>query len=210
MQCGTCRYTNHQNAMICGNCGAPLHPSIQVAVADALPKKAIVQKLLKFLSRVETEKLDQTHVTQKLNIRALLQEELDSAPEPVVPTDITHFPAGASILLQFRDDKVMVDAPRSEVVLGRFGDTIGVPREVYPVNLSEYAGYAMGVSRIHASLRPTADQRLEIMDLASSNGTFLNGSPLNPYESYDVYHGDELMLGQLRIIINFVYHKQAP
>lgn len=205
MQCGTCRYVNHENAMICGNCGAPLHRSIQVAVADAPPKRALVKKLLNFLSRVETERLDQTHVTQKLDLKRVLQAELDKSEEPAPITDITRFPIGSSLLMQFRDDKLRIESPRTEVVLGRFGDMMGVPREVYPVNLTDYAGYAMGVSRIHASLRPTQDERLEIMDLASSNGTFLNGSPLNPYEAYDVYHGDELVLGQLRVIINFIY-----
>lgn len=205
MQCGTCRYVNHENAMICGNCGAPLHRSIQVAVADAPPKRALVQKLLKFLSRVETERLDQTHVTQRLDLKKVLQAELDKVEEPVAVTDITRFPTGASLLMQFKDDQLTVESPRTEVVLGRFGDTLGMPREVYAVNLTDFAGYAMGVSRIHASLRPTLDERLEVMDLASSNGTFLNGSPLNPYEAYDVYHGDELVLGQLRIIVNFLY-----
>lgn len=207
MQCSTCRYSNHENAMICGNCGAPLHRSVQVVVSDAPPKRALVKKLLNFLSRVETERLDQTHVTQKLSIRAALEAQLGSDPEPkpAAPSDITRFPGGASIRLTIRHHApIIIESPEIEVVLGRFGDTLSVPRDVYPVNLSDYSGYALGVSRIHASLRPTIEERLEIMDLASSNGTFLNGSPLNPYEAYDVYHGDEIVLGQLLIRIEFV------
>lgn len=206
MQCNTCRYINHENAMICGNCGAPLHQSVQVAVSDAPPKRALIKKLLSFLSRVETETLEQTHVTASLSMQKLLQQELETQQntQPITPPDITRFPTGSSILLLFDDEKLQIDTPSTEVVMGRFGDTMGVPREVYPVNLSDYAGYAKGVSRVHASLRPTIDERLEIVDLASSNGTFLNGSPLNPYEAYDVYHGDEIMLGQLKMILHFV------
>ncbi len=209
MQCNICRYINHENAMICGNCGAPLHRSVQVAVTDEPPKKALIKKLLNFLSRMDTEKLDETRVTQRFDVRAELRAELETAAATKFPTDITRFPRGSSLLLTIQGRQITIDEPETEIVFGRFGEMVNIPRDVYPVNLTDYSGYALGVSRIHASLRPTQDERLEVMDLASSNGTFLNGSPLNPYESYDVYHGDELTLGQLHIHVQFVVPAQT-
>ena len=138
--------------------------------------------------------------TQQFNLKDVLPD----APEPP-PADASYFPVGTSLKFQIDTFEIVVQRPETEVVLGRFGDMLTMPREVYPVNLSDYAGYAMGVSRVHVSLRPTPDDKLEVMDLASSNGTFLNGYPLNAYDVYHIYSGDELRLGQMRIIVEFLY-----
>jgi hypothetical protein len=51
------------------------------------------------------------------------------------------------------------------------------------------------VSKLHAHFRVTPDGRLEIVDLQSYNGTWLNGLHLKPNQGELVATGDELQFG---------------
>lgn len=86
----------------------------------------------------------------------------------------------------------------SEYLLGREGHEQLVP----DVNLSLYGGREQGVSRIHASLRVDRRQLL-LMDLGSTNGTRLNGTPLTAHEPVRLESGDEIRLGKLTMKIVF-------
>ncbi|MGH2521757.1 MAG: FHA domain-containing protein [Anaerolineales bacterium] len=85
-----------------------------------------------------------------------------------------------------------------EYLLGREGHEQLVP----DVNLNLYGGREQGVSRIHASLRVDRRQLL-LMDLGSTNGTRLNGTPLTAHEPVRLESGDEIRLGKLMIKIHF-------
>lgn len=86
----------------------------------------------------------------------------------------------------------------SEYLLGREGHEQLVP----DVNLNLYGGREQGVSRIHASLRVDRRQLL-LMDLGSTNGTRLNGTPLTAHEPVRLENGDEIRLGKLTMKITF-------
>jgi pSer/pThr/pTyr-binding forkhead associated (FHA) protein len=66
------------------------------------------------------------------------------------------------------------------------------------VDLSPYNAYANGVSRLHAVIKLIEDQ-IVLVDLGSSNGTYLNGNRLLPYDETTVSHGDVVYLGKLKI-----------
>jgi len=84
---------------------------------------------------------------------------------------------------------------RNEFTLGRIGE--GQP--IMPdIDLSPYQAYASGVSRLHAVLKRDA-RRVMIMDLGSSNGTFINGKRLNPNIDQPINNGDIIALGKLKI-----------
>ncbi len=84
---------------------------------------------------------------------------------------------------------------RNEFTLGRIGE--GQP--IMPdIDLSPYQAYASGVSRLHAVLKRDA-KRVMIMDLGSSNGTFVNGKRLNPNIDQPINNGDIIALGKLKI-----------
>jgi pSer/pThr/pTyr-binding forkhead associated (FHA) protein len=51
------------------------------------------------------------------------------------------------------------------------------------------------VSSRHAELRREEGQIL-IVDLGSTNGTKLNGSPLRPQEPTPIYNGDRILVGK--------------
>jgi hypothetical protein len=70
------------------------------------------------------------------------------------------------------------------------------------LDLSAYDAYNRGVSARHAALQRAGD-RLFLRDLGSTNGTYLNGERLAPYQPKALRHGDEIHLGQLKMRILF-------
>ena len=86
---------------------------------------------------------------------------------------------------------------RVEFTLGRVSE--GQP--IMPdIDLSVYKAYAGGVSRLHAVIKREG-QRVIVMDLGSSNGTYVNGKRLNPNVEQVVKHGDVITLGKLKMQI---------
>ena len=86
-------------------------------------------------------------------------------------------------------------ADRTEFTLGRMAE--GQPI-VPDVDLSPYNAYANGVSRLHSAIKLVNNQ-VVIVDLGSSNGTYLNGTRLSPYVEMPVRDGDIAYLGKLKI-----------
>jgi pSer/pThr/pTyr-binding forkhead associated (FHA) protein len=74
------------------------------------------------------------------------------------------------------------------------------PREgVYPdVDLTADLAMEHGVSREHACIFQRGNV-VEVEDLASTNGTLLNGTRLAPYLPVSLKNGDRLHLGKLLI-----------
>lgn len=70
-------------------------------------------------------------------------------------------------------------------------------RGIYPdVDLGLDGGYDAGVSRRHAMIS-LQNGSYCIEDLASANGTFVNGRRLHPQAPFPIRPGDELKLGTL-------------
>jgi hypothetical protein len=86
---------------------------------------------------------------------------------------------------------------RNEFTLGRISE--GQP--IMPdIDLSPYQAYARGVSRLHAVLKRESS-RVFLMDLGSSNGTYVNGKRLTPNVDHAISNGDVVALGKLKIQI---------
>ena len=85
------------------------------------------------------------------------------------------------------------------MTIGRGDAQSGVNPEV---DLTSFDAFTKGVSRRHA-LITVQNERLMIRDLNSTNGTRLNNVPCKPGEDYRLRHGNELMLGTLRLQVSF-------
>jgi CheY-like chemotaxis protein len=76
-------------------------------------------------------------------------------------------------------------------------------QRIFPeIDLLPYNAFAMGVSRKHAVIE-IFEGRLYLKDLNSTNGTRLNNVPLHPHQRYRIRHGDQIMIGQLRLQVLF-------
>jgi hypothetical protein len=71
------------------------------------------------------------------------------------------------------------------------------------LDLTPHLAIEHGVSRLHAALLPASDG-LYIVDMESTNGTWINGNYLVPGERYALNIGDRLELGLLRLMIKSV------
>ncbi|MCZ7540569.1 MAG: FHA domain-containing protein [Anaerolineae bacterium] len=71
------------------------------------------------------------------------------------------------------------------------------------IDLTPYAGYRMGVSRRHAAIRPGDESGLDLWDLGSSNGTFLNGQRLSAHRPYPPARRRRNPPGQMVIRLHF-------
>lgn len=75
------------------------------------------------------------------------------------------------------------------------------------IDLVDYRGEEMGVSRLHLSiLYHPEDEVLQVMDLGSANGSYINGQKLHPKEIRILRHADELRLGRLVIRVHYRHH----
>lgn len=70
------------------------------------------------------------------------------------------------------------------------------------VDLTPYGALDRGVSRLHAQFH-IENSRLYLTDLGSTNGTYISGKRLEPYQSTLVPKGAELLMGRLIIQVLF-------
>ena len=88
----------------------------------------------------------------------------------------------------------------SELILGRKGDE---PSEDALLDLSELGGYQAGISRRHAIIRKR-ENGFEVVDLASTNGSWLNNVRLVPNKPYPLASGSQLRFARMQLLI--LYH----
>jgi hypothetical protein len=122
------------------------------------------------------------HITDKLKKKT-------PRPEPITP-------AYSWISLHFMGSgKILPLASRNEFTLGRLSeDSLILP----DVDLTPYQANASGVSRLHAVVKRESDRAM-VMDLGSSNGTYLNGRRIQPDVNVALSHQDIVALGTLQI-----------
>jgi ribosomal protein L40E len=93
------------------------------------------------------------------------------------------------------EDPLIIPVAR-DLVMGRFG---GVDAE-FPatIDLAPYNAIECGVSRRHALLRRLGPD-VVIIDLESTNGTWLNGVPVKPHEPITIRSGDRVLLARMML-----------
>jgi hypothetical protein len=111
------------------------------------------------------------------------------------------FPQGTVLRLEIDGAEPILIKPKLETVFGRRDPATG---SMPDVDLTPFAGYRMGVSRKHGLIKQNeTGDKLELWDLGSSNGTFLNGTRLNPNKPYRIHNGDEVRFGQMGMRLYF-------
>jgi len=134
----------------------------------------------------------ETLTTQAITQDQISDELKKKGQRPEPPSS----PINSWISLHLMDSgKILPLASRNEFTLGRLSE--GQP--IMPdIDLTPYQAYASGVSRLHVVIKRES-ARVIIMDLGSSNGTYLNGRRLSPHVEEALNHGDVVALGKLKI-----------
>ena len=153
-------------------------------------------------------KVDNTNVSQSLANQDTGKVEtlhLTGFPQDQPETPYTAkagsevFPASGLLRVRhIETGRSIVVIPNEEVLIGRRSQG-----EVKPnIDLTMWGAFQHGVSRRHALITRNRD-RLKIIDLASANGTFLNGEQLEPQTEVMLRDGDEIRFSRLAVHIYF-------
>ena len=92
---------------------------------------------------------------------------------------------------------ILAFSDRQEFSIGRFSENQPVEPDV---DLTIYKAFENGVSRLHTMIRHNKDG-VSIVDLGSSNGTYINGNRIMPNVPQPLHHGDIVALGRLKMQI---------
>lgn len=103
---------------------------------------------------------------------------------------------GLRLYLPYGSDPVIIDK-QERIEIGR-KDTLGTFTPA--VDLTSSHGANLGVSRHHADIL-YLNNSYYIKDMGSTNGTWVNGQKLAPYQIIPIRYGDSLRLGHLVIAI---------
>jgi pSer/pThr/pTyr-binding forkhead associated (FHA) protein len=115
---------------------------------------------------------------------------------PPPPEGLALFLLGTAEAIATRTDQ--------EFILGRAGDVVSEPI----CDLTRLDAFAQGVSRRHALIRSTGSGYV-LVDLNSSNGTWLNGQRLVPTKLYDLPSGAVIVLGRLKMVVVYLHAPKA-
>ncbi|NPV55447.1 MAG: FHA domain-containing protein [Anaerolineae bacterium] len=122
------------------------------------------------------------------------------APPPPAPTPAYQTPSTPAfvtgwLVVMTTNANVVIPAGKNEVLIGR-ADPTNPPTP--DIDLTPHGGEQAGVSRRHCQLVAERSD-IFIVDLNSTNHTFLNRTRLNPGQRYALKDGDELRLGKLTL-----------
>jgi len=112
------------------------------------------------------------------------------------------FDARMRLIIQGRDSKkkhIFYFDEIDELVLGRYDPETDITPEI---PLDDEGAAEKGVSRRHAVIFPQ-DNALNVVDLGTPNGSYLNGLRLVANQPRVLRDGDELRLGHLVLRISF-------
>lgn len=116
-------------------------------------------------------------------------------PEAITPPDLR--PGVLALYVMGEKEPILVE-DQPTVTLGRV--VFGEPAPT--VDLTDYHGRLLGVSRHHAAIHRFKDG-FTVEDLGSSNGTWLNDNRVPPTELSPLHNGDLIRLGQLVLLAHF-------
>jgi hypothetical protein len=146
-----------------------------------------------FCSKCGGQLVDMHLVTHKIQTTEALPN-IENKPDRLQPPPQVPLQSWISLHI-IESGQILPLKDRTEFTLGR--SAAGQP--ILPdVDLTAYNAYTNGVSRLHAAIK-LENNRIVVIDLGSSNGTYLNGTRLSPYIETPISHGDLVYLGKLKL-----------
>ena len=104
--------------------------------------------------------------------------------------------SGTWISLHLLDSgNILAFSEQIEFTLGRLSENQPIEPDV---DLSPFKSFENGVSRLHAVIKRLEGSAI-LIDLGSSNGTYVNGVRIMPNVDQRLRHGDIIALGKLKM-----------
>lgn len=156
-------------------------------------KKTITDLSAAIASSLETREIDAARLLQffdQLNFSRIPAREKDGQATDKVWRIVL-------VNLVTRQDPVALEI-WDEVTIGR---RVGAPQ--VDVDLSSHNGLELGVSRVHASMRPT-EEALLLYDMGSTNGTYANNVKATADAPLKLKDNDIISFGALKFLVKVV------
>lgn len=186
--CSACGYSNMAGEMFCQSCGVQLPP-----VASVPPPPPI--SLSSPLHGSQTTLANQP---EEANHSGFESDEVDQAflvfsqasMQPSLPKREKR-EVESKLILPGSEIEFLLPPSRTEVLIGR-SDPV---QDIFPdVDLAPYEGERRGVSRRHARIERDV-HGIYLIDLNSTNYSFLNRIKIQAGQRYPIKDGDEIRLG---------------
>jgi hypothetical protein len=124
----------------------------------------------------------------------------ESLPAPSLEPGTASFTDRCHLVLDLGEARQqVVISEREQITIGRVD---GLTSVLPTIDLSRQGGWERGVSRLHAAIQRLED-RLYLIDLGSTNGTFLNGRRIESRIPHLLHDCDHVRLGLFDIEIHF-------
>lgn len=207
LQCADCGEKCRVGTVLCNNCGARMDnlmplDQLDVAVDDTEDAMPLDTRAYKTDTQPVYESVD--HIKNRPT-----ETPAVFAPDPLMEAE-KNIPSGCVKFTSWMILKMEVIGFDTPIVIRPIEDKpllIGRRHESLPVqpqiDLTAYLTDRHGISRRHALLR-LRGTRLEIQDLKSTNGTYINGVRFAPKECHQLRHQDIVQIGQIQIRVNFI------
>jgi len=201
--CSSCGYQNIPGEMFCQNCGVQLAPV--TSAPPPLPKQVTREGGLSGGAMPFKGCPNCGHPMNPgdvycencgAQISSAVVGQRETQPKTIAPAALIEPPKPAVHLVVSSNKAVILpDMDRDDWLVGRSDPVRGIFPEV---DLAIHGGDESGVSRSHARLIAQEGRRF-ILDLNSTNYTFLNGVKLQPGRLYPLKNGDEIRFGLLAL-----------
>lgn len=152
---------------------------------------------------VEMEGWEQRRMTQSLPIEQ--QEAIAAADQARQGTKTFSDELRLALHMGEGQREVVAVPDQGEVTIGRVDQFTSV---LPTINLTNYNAWERGVSRVHVAIRRDG-VNLYLVDLESTNGTFLNGQRVWANNPRLLHHGDRIRLGLFEIDVTFIPATEA-
>jgi len=124
-----------------------------------------------------------------------LEHVLDAPPERFMDFEL---PSKGIALINLEDGRPIALVEETAFILGRTSSEVKTHEPL--VDLSTYGALEFGISRLHAMIRKTRGG-YQIIDLGSSNGTWIENQRLIPKQHYPIFSGDRIRMGRLNLLV---------
>lgn len=126
-------------------------------------------------------------------------EDFLDAPAPAAERFMDfEIPSRGIVVINLENGQPITIQENKAFILGRVSSEIKTREPL--VDLTQFDALELGISRVHAMIRQT-EAGYQIIDLESSNGTWLENQRLVPKQAYPLDSGDRIRLGRLNMLI---------